>query len=86
MKITESNSFVKIQTLENNTTYTDWNINGTAVSDLFNITIPITEGGTEVLSCTNSTYALNNIYLEELYVRYEDRLLMPNRTEDAITK
>ena len=61
LKITASNSSVTIQALENNSTYTDWNINGTAVSGLFSMTIPITEGGTVTLARTNNTYDLNNI-------------------------
>lgn len=61
LKITASNSSVTIQALENNTTYTDWNINGTVVSGLFSVTIPITEGGTVTLARTNNTYNLNSI-------------------------
>ncbi len=59
LEITASNSSVQIRALENNSPYTDWYINGTAVSGLFNIVVPIETGGTVTLARTTNTYDLS---------------------------
>ncbi|HEY0827821.1 MAG TPA: discoidin domain-containing protein, partial [Bacilli bacterium] len=61
LKITASNSSVRIQALENNSPYTDWKINGTAVSGLFDQTISISSGGTVTLARTTTTYDLSTV-------------------------
>lgn len=55
LEITASNSAVRMKALENNSPYADWTINGTTVSGLFDVTVPIDAGGTVTLSrLTNS--------------------------------
>ncbi|MEX1030235.1 MAG: discoidin domain-containing protein [Paenibacillaceae bacterium] len=66
LKITASNSSVRIQALDNNSPYTDWKINGTAVSGLFDQTVSIAAGGTVTLERTTKTYDLSTIMLKTI--------------------
>ncbi|MCD9020637.1 discoidin domain-containing protein [Cohnella silvisoli] len=66
LKITASNTSVRIQALDNNSPYTDWKINGIAVSGLFDQTVPISAGGTVTLERTTKTYDLNSIALKTI--------------------
>lgn len=50
LKLTVSNSSVRLQALENESPYTDWEVNGTAVSGLFDITISLSPGGSVTLT------------------------------------
>ena len=61
LKITASNSSVRIQALENNSPYTDWRINGAAAVGRFDITVPISSGGTVTLARGTSVYSLADI-------------------------
>ncbi|GGD56266.1 discoidin domain-containing protein [Paenibacillus nasutitermitis] len=66
LKITVTNTSVRIQALDNNSPYTDWKVNGTAVSGLFDETVTIAAGGTVTLERTTKTYNLNNVAINTI--------------------
>lgn len=59
--ITASNQSVRVRSVENNSPYTDWQLNGSPVSGLFDITVPIAQGETVTLARTTNTYNLSVI-------------------------
>ncbi len=50
LRITTTNTSVRIQALANNSPYSDWRINGQPVSGLFDVTVDIAAGGTVTLA------------------------------------
>ena len=59
LNISVSATSVRIYAVENNSPYTDWSVNGTAVSGSFDIIVPIQAGESVTLSRATNTYDLS---------------------------
>lgn len=59
LNISVSATSVRIYAAENNSPYTDWSVNGTAVSGAFDIIVPIQTGESVTLSRATNTYDLS---------------------------